>query len=612
KNGGLDDLSSWSSYGTSTSSLKRVGLGTSAYINRPYLSTYYLYQNIQGSVSLESQVSFQAWVYPLRTGGASSYNYAGIQIQFRSGSTYRYLLYTWLGNPSGSSSIKVINLDGNSPIFRSYSWNFVYRNLKEDFEANFGISGDSYSVTQIQGLIRHSIGSNSLLQPFYLDSVGLYKSIVKNSGFENGISDWTILDGTPSYINSPASLTVDGDNAGYFPERIAPSTIYNHRLYQSFPTNSYQLTPGTSLWTYVYPTVVQNFPGVTWPYSAIYVQFTNYDNTIGRGFYYIWAGNLNPSTTQFTLYDQWTPNQWNLLYRDLYEDFKVKFPADNPEDFSITYIRPGYHYSNQNPGIFYIDNLDISPGPDRSGPLFTSVPLDRTIDEMTTGNTLSWEATDNNPGAYTILRGSTTISTGSWTRYSPVTINFDGLFPGVYTYTAYFYDSLGNVKTDEVEVTVITTDTEPPIINNFYTDPSNGSIDETSYVTIKADLQDNEALDNNSQIASYFYNSVWTNTSLTYTGISGIGQIYQSGSLGPFTKGSTIVYKIYSKDIANLWTVSTNKSFYIKDSDNIQPSITNPVVSPDLPLDTDLFVISTTISDGSGIALALIHYSLNG
>ncbi|MHA2329207.1 MAG: hypothetical protein ACXACR_11870, partial [Candidatus Hodarchaeales archaeon] len=152
-------------------------------------------------------------------------------------------------------------------------------------------------------------------------------------------------------------------------------------------------------------------------------------------------------------------------------------------------------------------------------------------------------------------------------------------------------------------------DTEPPTISDFNTNPLDGSIDDTSYVEIYAEITDNIELDPSHQIASYLYLSVWTNVSLTFTGAN---DRWKSGSLGPFIKGSSINYKIYSKDLRGLWSSTAEKSFYVKDSDNIAPTMTQPTLNPSLLTEIDRFTISVNISDGSGIASASIHYSIDG
>jgi hypothetical protein len=151
-------------------------------------------------------------------------------------------------------------------------------------------------------------------------------------------------------------------------------------------------------------------------------------------------------------------------------------------------------------------------------------------------------------------------------------------------------------------------DTEPPTITDFNTNPLNGSIDETSYVEIYAYITDNIGLDPDHQIASYQYQSIWENASLTFTGTN---DRWETGSLGPFIKGSSINYKIYSKDLGGLWSSTAEKSFYVKDSDNIAPTMTQPFVNPSLPTEIHAFTISVDISDGSGIASASIHYSID-
>ncbi|MHA2102630.1 MAG: DUF7743 domain-containing protein [Candidatus Hodarchaeales archaeon] len=207
----------------------------------------------------------------------------------------------------------------------------------------------------------------------------------------------------------------------------------------------------------------------------------------------------------------------------------------------------------------------------------------------------------------------------SWTNVSLIfnavnnrweTSDIGPLNAGSIGYKIYSQDLSGlTTVSSEKMLNIFTTDSEPPVILNLNTNPSEGSIDETSYVEIRADITDNYALDPANQVASYYYQLSWTNVSMSFTGS---GDRWKTGSIGPFDKGLTITYKVFSVDVNGLSAVTSNKTFYVKDSDTIAPSISEPNVDPDLPDDSIPFIVSSEIIDGSSILIALIHYSIDG
>ncbi|MHA2402296.1 MAG: hypothetical protein ACXADH_04830, partial [Candidatus Kariarchaeaceae archaeon] len=81
----------------------------------------------------------------------------------------------------------------------------------------------------------------------------------------------------------------------------------------------------------------------------------------------------------------------------------------------------------------------------------------------TTNNDINWNATDYNPDKYEIWRNTTRVDFGAWSEGTPIIINVDGLAVGVYNYSIYTNDTLGNLSSDLVYV--IVTDPEPPVLS---------------------------------------------------------------------------------------------------------------------------------------------------
>ncbi|MHA2033104.1 MAG: hypothetical protein ACW99Q_27365, partial [Candidatus Kariarchaeaceae archaeon] len=93
-----------------------------------------------------------------------------------------------------------------------------------------------------------------------------------------------------------------------------------------------------------------------------------------------------------------------------------------------------------------------------------STPNDVTYEHGSTGNSLSWTATDNNADNYSIYLDSVLVDSGSWTSGTPITISIDNLATGIYNYTIIVSDLAFNTKGDLVWVTV--EDTVSPLLTN--------------------------------------------------------------------------------------------------------------------------------------------------
>ena len=108
---------------------------------------------------------------------------------------------------------------------------------------------------------------------------------------------------------------------------------------------------------------------------------------------------------------------------------------------------------------------------DTIAPLLNS-PADFSITANTTGNTLTWIASDFNPSHYVILMNSTGYGDGVWDGTS-VVLNLDALTPGIYFFTIRVNDTMGQMSEDTVLVTV----NEPSLL---------GGLDTTTLILIAA------------------------------------------------------------------------------------------------------------------------------
>ena len=98
-------------------------------------------------------------------------------------------------------------------------------------------------------------------------------------------------------------------------------------------------------------------------------------------------------------------------------------------------------------------------------PVITVAPIDATVANNYTGESLSWTATDANPDLYTIWVNTTEVASDvAWTSGTPVVYNIpDGLAPGIHTYRINYEDYQGNSASDTVLFTVEEEEEEPPV-----------------------------------------------------------------------------------------------------------------------------------------------------
>ena len=114
-------------------------------------------------------------------------------------------------------------------------------------------------------------------------------------------------------------------------------------------------------------------------------------------------------------------------------------------------------YNNQfNPGSFISSGSQIIV--DSINPIITS-PADQSFEVGTTGNQISWNATDSFPDSFFILQNGTNVQNGAWTSGVLITISLDGLVVGVFNFTIQINDTSNNLASDLVTVNAISATT---------------------------------------------------------------------------------------------------------------------------------------------------------
>ncbi|MCP6718072.1 MAG: hypothetical protein KJI70_00790, partial [Patescibacteria group bacterium] len=91
---------------------------------------------------------------------------------------------------------------------------------------------------------------------------------------------------------------------------------------------------------------------------------------------------------------------------------------------------------------------------DTTAPVLTS-PSDITYEQGEVGNNITWTIADSYPDTYIIYKDDTEIASGVWVSGDVMTVNVDGLLPGLYDYTIVVFDFYGNLARDTVIVVVV-------------------------------------------------------------------------------------------------------------------------------------------------------------
>ncbi|MBY9007143.1 MAG: hypothetical protein KGD63_10320 [Candidatus Lokiarchaeota archaeon] len=84
-----------------------------------------------------------------------------------------------------------------------------------------------------------------------------------------------------------------------------------------------------------------------------------------------------------------------------------------------------------------------------------SYPLAFDYQEGTTGHSIIWIATDDNPTTYIITQNGTIVASGSWSSGDSITVSVDGLSVGIYQYTCTINDGDGLSDSNFVMVKVV-------------------------------------------------------------------------------------------------------------------------------------------------------------
>lgn len=219
-------------------------------------------------------------------------------------------------------------------------------------------------------------------------------------------------------------------------------------------------------------------------------------------------------------WDSWTPSADELVTSG-----GLKFNSTSP--YILTANPDYFHWTSASP-----PQIDSPP--------------DQTVYVGTTGNELEWNPKDLDPRNYTLYKNNVVIENSTWDG-SSISVDLDTLTAGVYNFTLFVIDRLGQTDTDTVIVTAIADETPPEI-----TSPANISyIEGTTGNSLTWTLDDDHPASFNLYLdGDLLQTGEWNSTHDTVT-VSADGlasgehvyllQVYdQAGNMASSTVGVTV------------------------------------------------------------------------
>lgn len=188
--------------------------------------------------------------------------------------------------------------------------------------------------------------------------------MVENGGFETGsFSPWINQGGT-SYNEIVSDRVYSGSYALYMDTHVSSAPY--EPVYQEIST-SISLDEAPIFTAAVYPTKVGNTAGEAGvDYFTIRIRNTATEEE--HNVFYLWSGytypggalNVNVTKVMYLLFDM-IPNQWNILERNLLNDYIEFFgaPAD-VSDLVVNKVTILAHTSNGDPGNFWVDDISFN------------------------------------------------------------------------------------------------------------------------------------------------------------------------------------------------------------------------------------------------------------
>ncbi|OLS25653.1 MAG: hypothetical protein HeimC3_14010 [Candidatus Heimdallarchaeota archaeon LC_3] len=218
--------------------------------------------------------------------------------------------------------------------------------------------------------------------------------------------------------------------------------------------------------------------------------------------------------------------------------------------------------SNYNISVLLVNVIDGTPP-------VVSQPSNVTYEQGTSGNNITWMATDNYPANYSIYRDGLLVTEGNWTSGVNITIDVDGLSLGIYNYSIIVYDINNLTVSSFVLVTV------EPSLGFFVNHPS--------------DISFLEGLDSN---------SILWNINGNRTGAYTIYQDSLNISSGTWLDNQLVNYSLIglSPGVYN-FAILLNSSTYEIITDAVMVTVNIDNIDPLLNDESDLLFLENSINN---------------
>ncbi len=250
-----------------------------------------------------------------------------------------------------------------------------------------------------------------------------------------------------------SSLTPDDTSISYFMsadngihwEEVMNNTEHsflyngNHLLWKAVLTtfNPF-ISPTVNSLSISYKTILTQSPELFSPNNGLVIN----DNTPS----FVWISVSGASSYQFQID---TSSAFDALLLNITAD-TTTYAITSPLLDDIYYWRVAAIDNDEDIGVFSDYRIVIvdTAFPSIDNPPDIDYPYDLT------GNSISWVATDTNPGTYTIYKDGIIEKVDIWESGIAITINVDSLEIGFYNYTITVLDQAGNSAKDTVIVNV--------------------------------------------------------------------------------------------------------------------------------------------------------------
>ncbi len=203
-----------------------------------------------------------------------------------------------------------------------------------------------------------------------------------------------------------------------------------------------------TVWVTVTPAHTPTPPSINHPADITYIEGTT-------GYSIVWTGtDDNPST--YSIYRDGTlfsSGSWSSGVGIAYD---IDGLSEGTYNFTIALMDVD--------GFSVSDTVWVTVTPAHTPtPPSINHPADITYIEGTTGYSIVWTGTDDNPSTYSIYRDGTLFSSGSWSSGVGIAYDIDGLSEGTYNFTIVLFDTDGLSVSDTVLVTILESETSSTV-----------------------------------------------------------------------------------------------------------------------------------------------------